>query len=135
METDKGVYFVISFLLMLLCVGTVVYHHIEKWDYIDSVYFSTTTLATVGFGDVHPVTNADKLFTVTYILVGVSAALYGLSLIAHHYLNKKVHHFDKILKGITKRSAEPRKDQDIRLILKEIEEKEKEKSKAIKTHK
>jgi len=135
METDKGVYFVISFLLLLLCIGTIAYHHIEKWDYIDSLYFSTTTLATVGLGDIHPVTNTGKLFTVAYILIGVSAALYGLSLVAHYYLNKNVHHFDSLVKGITRKNTEIRKDQDIRLILKEIEEREKEKSKAIKTNK
>ena len=133
MNTDKGVYFVISFLLLLLCIGTVAYHHIEKWNYVDSLYFSTTTLATVGLGDIHPVTNAGKLFTIVYILVGVSAALYGLSLIAHHYLDKNVHHFDSLVKGLTRKNTEIRKDQDIRLILKDIEEKEK--TKAIKTNK
>jgi hypothetical protein len=35
------------------------------------VYFSVTTLATVGLGDLAPATDAGELFTVMYILTGV----------------------------------------------------------------
>ncbi len=54
-----------------LAVGTVVYHVLEGWSFIDSFYFSVVTLATVGYGDLHPTTDAAKLFTVAYILVGI----------------------------------------------------------------
>jgi voltage-gated potassium channel len=62
--------------LLLLVVslflgGTIFYCATEGWDVIDSLYFSTTTLATVGFGDFVPTHWYSKLFTVVYILVGV----------------------------------------------------------------
>jgi len=54
-----------------VAVGTVVYSILEGWSLLDSLYFCVVTLATVGFGDLHPTTDAAKLFTVGYIVVGV----------------------------------------------------------------
>jgi hypothetical protein len=58
-------------LLGLLVAGTLVYPLLEGWSFVDSLYFSVVTLATVGYGDIHPVTDLGKLFTVLYILTGV----------------------------------------------------------------
>jgi hypothetical protein len=56
----------------LLGVGTVVYRILEDWSWVDSFYFSTVAVTTVGFGDLTPSTDASKLFTVAYILSGIS---------------------------------------------------------------
>lgn len=58
--------------LFALGVGTVVYRLLEDWSWVDSFYFSTVALTTVGFGDLAPSTDASKLFTVFYIFSGVS---------------------------------------------------------------
>jgi len=55
----------------MVAVGTVVYHVLEGWSFLDSLYFSVVTLATVGFGDLTPTTDLAKLFTVGYITVGI----------------------------------------------------------------
>jgi hypothetical protein len=54
-----------------VAVGTVVYSVLEGWSILDSLYFSVVTLATVGFGDLTPTTDAAKLFTVGYIITGI----------------------------------------------------------------
>lgn len=56
----------------LLVVGTVVYRLLEDWSWVDSLYFSTVAVTTVGFGDLTPSTDGSKLFTVLYILSGIS---------------------------------------------------------------
>jgi hypothetical protein len=55
----------------LFLVGTVFYAIAEGWSVVDAFYFSTMTLATVGFGDVVPTNDGTKLFTVLYVLSGV----------------------------------------------------------------
>jgi hypothetical protein len=44
---------------------------LEGWGWLDALYFSVVTLATVGFGDLHPTTDEAKLFTIVYIIFGV----------------------------------------------------------------
>jgi hypothetical protein len=56
----------------LVVIATVVYRLIEDWSWVDSVYFSVVAATTVGFGDLSPTTDASKLFTVFYILAGIS---------------------------------------------------------------
>lgn len=55
----------------LLALGTVVYHWLEDWAWIDSFYFSAVAVTTVGFGDLVPTTNPAKLFTVFYVISGI----------------------------------------------------------------
>jgi len=69
----------------MIVIGTITYHELEGWSSFESLYFSVTTMATVGFGDVHPVTYAGKFFTIFYVIFGVSAALYAFTLLAESY--------------------------------------------------
>ena len=55
----------------ILMVGTVAYMLLEGWSAIDSLYFCVVTLATVGYGDLHPTTEAARLFTIGYVLSGI----------------------------------------------------------------
>ena len=57
---------------ILFGTGTIYYARVEHWSYTDALYFSVVTLATVGFGDLTPTTTAAKMFTVVYILIGLS---------------------------------------------------------------
>lgn len=56
----------------LVALGTVIYRILEDWSWVDSFYFSVVTITTVGFGDLAPSTDGGKLFTVAYIITGVS---------------------------------------------------------------
>ncbi|WP_084126788.1 potassium channel family protein [Demequina sp. NBRC 110054] len=57
---------------LLLAIGTITYRYLEDWSWIDSLYFSTVALTTVGFGDLTPTHDLSKLFTVVYLLTGVT---------------------------------------------------------------
>lgn len=57
--------------LVMLFGGTVFYHLVEGWKWLDSLYFSVITLSTVGYGDFSPVTNVGKVFTMVYLITGI----------------------------------------------------------------
>ena len=65
-------------------LGTIVFRWLEGWSIIDSVYFSVVTLATVGFGDLHPTGDVTKIFTIIYILFGLGVIAAFISEITKH---------------------------------------------------
>lgn len=58
--------------LLVLATGTIVYHYLEDWSWVDSIYFSSVAVTTVGFGDLTPTSDGAKLFTVAYIFTGIA---------------------------------------------------------------
>lgn len=47
---------------------------------LEALYQTVTTLATVGFREVHPLTPAGQVFTMVLIVLGVGAVLYSITL-------------------------------------------------------
>jgi voltage-gated potassium channel len=73
--------FVYSLLLIgvVVVAGTAGYVLIEGWSAFDSLYMTVTTITTVGFGEVHPLSASGKAFTILLIIFGVGTILYTLN--------------------------------------------------------
>lgn len=52
-------------------IGTLWYRLVEKWGWEDAAYMTVITLATVGYGETHPLGSRGRLFTIALILMGV----------------------------------------------------------------
>lgn len=58
----------------LLFSGMLFYHFAEGWRLIDALYFSVTTLTTVGT-TLYPTHDISKIFTMVYLIVGIGVML------------------------------------------------------------
>lgn len=74
MAVKRFLYSLLAFLL-ILAIGVFSYHYLEGWNYTDSLYFSVSTMSTVGYGDFHPTSQLSKLFSVAFMLVGIPVFL------------------------------------------------------------
>lgn len=61
--------------ILILVAGTIVFHWLEDWDYIDSFYFSVITLTTIGYGDLHPTSPVSKIVVVFFVFAGLGIIL------------------------------------------------------------
>ncbi len=82
---DYGYRILTAAALALLALGTVVYHLLEDWSWIDSLYFSSVAVSTVGFGDLVPTRDISKLFTILYIFTGIAIITSFLNVRLHRH--------------------------------------------------
>lgn len=59
-----------------MTLGTLGYMLIEHWSFGDSAYMMLITLATIGYGEVKPLSDAGRIFTSVLILIGVAGLSY-----------------------------------------------------------
>ena len=72
---DKKARPVFIYVAVIIAIGTFLYHWLEGWSYLDSLYFVVVTLTTIGYGDLAPSTPLAKWVTVFYGLNGVAIVL------------------------------------------------------------
>ena len=71
-------------LSIIVAGGTLGYVLIEGWSVWEGLYMTVTTVATVGFREVHPLSPAGEAFTLLLIVCGVGTAFYSATLLATH---------------------------------------------------
>ena len=62
-------------LLIVMLTGTLGFMKLEGLTLTDAVYFSVVTVATVGYGDITPVTQSGKILALILIITGVGTFL------------------------------------------------------------
>ena len=62
----------VSHLLIIVLMGTFGYHLIEGWSLFESLYMTIISLTTVGYGEIHSLSNGGKIFTMILIITGIS---------------------------------------------------------------
>jgi voltage-gated potassium channel len=72
---------VLGITLLALCIagGTLGYMFIEGWSILDSLYQTVTTITTVGFQEVRPLSGPGRAFTMLLIMAGLTTLLYTLT--------------------------------------------------------
>jgi len=62
-------------LLALIFVGVAGFHWIEGWSWFDGFYMVLTTITTIGYGEVHPLSHIGRIFNTFIIVAGVGLVL------------------------------------------------------------
>eukprot|EP00008_Paramoeba_atlantica_P010612 CAMPEP_0201475658 /NCGR_PEP_ID=MMETSP0151_2-20130828/1037_1 /ASSEMBLY_ACC=CAM_ASM_000257 /TAXON_ID=200890 /ORGANISM="Paramoeba atlantica, Strain 621/1 / CCAP 1560/9" /LENGTH=328 /DNA_ID=CAMNT_0047855807 /DNA_START=77 /DNA_END=1063 /DNA_ORIENTATION=+ len=65
--------------------------------FLDSLYYWTITLTTIGYGDVFPVTSGGRMFVVFWILIGLGMVGFALSIVANYLVAKQQKMMEELL--------------------------------------
>ena len=71
----------IFLLLFVFIIGTYGYIVIEKYTLLDAMYMTMITVASVGYNEVHPLTESGKIFTSLLILLSVATYVYVITIV------------------------------------------------------
>ena len=74
------------FMLAVLCLGTIGYSVLERLSPLDALYMTVITVTTVGYREVHDLTDPGRVFTIFLIFFGVSSATYFASTVANYLI-------------------------------------------------
>ena len=82
------IYVAVLLLLAVFIAGVFGYKFISEYSWIDAFYMTVITITTVGFGEVVPLDDVDKLFTSVLILSSIFILAYAISVITEYMLSK-----------------------------------------------
>lgn len=92
LRKDRGFVVLALSALVLVLGGTTFYIVVEGLRPINALYFTMTTLTTVGYGDISPHTAAGKIFTAIFVIIGVGILLAVLASIAAQLQRESMFH-------------------------------------------
>ena len=90
MKIKNNIYRALFLAIVLLAIGVIGYINIGNYTFVEALYMTVITVSTVGFGEVHPSSDAEKLFTIFLIVTSIGIFAYIVSVITEFIANGKV---------------------------------------------
>lgn len=85
----------VGILFLLVAIGTVGYIIIDDYTLFNAFYMTIITIATVGYGEVEPLSMGGKVFTVFLIITSFGTFAYAVSAITRFVLDGEFNEFYK----------------------------------------
>jgi voltage-gated potassium channel len=79
----------------LLLLGTLGYMFIENYPFVDAFYMTVITIATVGYGEIHPLSMMGRIFTSFLIITSFGTFAYAVSSITRFVTDGEFNRFFK----------------------------------------
>ena len=83
-------------LATLILVGTFGYHRLEGWTLLDGLYMTIITMTTIGYGEIKPLSEFGRIFTIFLGLASVGIGGYAISTMAAFIVEGD---FQRLLRG------------------------------------
>ncbi|MCX8198074.1 MAG: potassium channel family protein [Candidatus Micrarchaeota archaeon] len=104
-KVRKKITYALLMLFSVYLISIFVFHTLEGWSWEDSIYFTTATITTVGYGDFVPQSYYGKLFTIPLMLIGVGVGFYVIFAL-QDYGKVKLSTIAKKIDHVTRRSKQ-----------------------------
>ncbi len=89
------VYIPLAFLLLTIIIGIVGFEIIEGFSFLDAFYMTIITVATVGFQEVHPLSEGGRIFTAFLIITSFGTFAYAVTAISKYVVDGEFNQYFK----------------------------------------
>lgn len=89
-KRKKSLMVALGAIILIIVTGTVFYRYVENWDWIDSFYFTTITMTTIGYGDLYPTRDISKILTSIFAIVAIPIILFAFAIVTENYFEKRL---------------------------------------------
>jgi voltage-gated potassium channel len=83
----KGLFPPLVLLGALMLLGTVGFMLIEGYNFLEALYMTVITIASVGFQEVHPLSETGRIFTIFLILINLGLFTYFITLLSRYFFD------------------------------------------------
>jgi voltage-gated potassium channel len=90
MSPRKNIYSSLITLGLIIVAGTLGYRALEGWSLFDGLYMTIITLATIGYGEVHQLSQPGRYFTLGLLVVGVATFGFLISNITQTLIESEI---------------------------------------------
>lgn len=98
--TKYRAYTLIGMVATVILIGTVFFHFVEGWSWLDSYFFTVVTLSTVGYGEFVPVTVMGKIGTTVFIFIGLGIFAAAIQQFGHYAIRQRESHTEVLIASI-----------------------------------
>jgi voltage-gated potassium channel len=84
---ELRVYKALALLGIVTSMGVIGYMNLSNASFIDALYMTVITVTTVGFGEINPPSDSEKIFTIFLILTSISILGYTVSLFSEYLIS------------------------------------------------
>ncbi len=76
MTSSKNFLIIVGLLISVIAGGTIGFEILEGWGFMDALYMTVITIATVGYQELHPLGESGRIFNIVLIFVGLGTTTY-----------------------------------------------------------
>ncbi len=86
----KGILRGLAFIGGVVLFGILGYVLLEGWPFLDALYMTVITITTVGYGEIGPLSEGGRIFTIVLIFLGIGIMAYFLGVVAQAMVELQV---------------------------------------------
>ena len=91
---------ILTTLILIVLSGTIFFHYVEEWSWLDSYFFTVVTLSTVGYGSLVPATAMGKIGTTVFIFLGLGVFAVAIQQFGVFAMRKREEHTEWLVAGL-----------------------------------
>ena len=82
-------------IVLVIVTGTVGFMFLEKYDFLDALYMTMITVSTIGYGEVHPLNDAGRVFNIFLIAGSLTTTAFALTMATRYVIDGEINLYFK----------------------------------------